>query len=74
MLDLGALGTFDDSGVTTRVVVAHADARYLYYTGWTRGVTVPFYLSAGLAVSEDDGAFQRLSQRRSSIEARWIRS
>ena len=29
--------------------------RFLYYTGWTRGVTVPFYLAVGLAVSEDGG-------------------
>jgi len=58
----GELGTFDDSGVTMSCVVAHAGRRYLYYTGWTRGVTVPFYLSAGLAVSEDDGAtYSRLS-------------
>jgi len=58
----GELGTFDDSGVTMSCVVAHAGRRYLYYTGWTRGVTVPFYLFAGLAVSEDDGAtYSRLS-------------
>jgi hypothetical protein len=51
----GDLGTFDDSGVTTACVVSAGDRRFLYYTGWTRGVTVPFYLSAGLAISEGEG-------------------
>ena len=35
--------------------------RLLYYTGWSRGVTVPFYLAAGVAVSEDGGPFVRHS-------------
>jgi hypothetical protein len=63
VLDLGTLGAFDDSGVTSSCVVASGDERYLYYTGWTRGVTVPFYLYAGLAVSTDGGAtFARVSR------------
>jgi hypothetical protein len=44
------------------IVSAHG-RHYLYYTGWMLGVTVPFYLAAGLAVSDDGGAtFRRLSQ------------
>lgn len=61
VLDLGPLGAFDDSGVVTSCLVAHGRRRYLYYTGWSLGVTVPFYLIAGLAVSDDGGPFQRLS-------------
>lgn len=57
----GELGAFDDSGVTTSCVVQSGDRRFLYYTGWSRGVTVPFYLFAGLAVSEGGGPFQRVS-------------
>jgi hypothetical protein len=58
----GMLGTFDDSGVTMSCVVADGDRRLLFYTGWTRGVSVPFYFYAGLAVSDDGGAsFQRPS-------------
>ena len=61
VLDLGTLGAFDDSGVTTSCLVTHGEARYLYYTGWSRGVTVPFYLAAGVAVSQRGGPFVRRS-------------
>lgn len=58
----GALGAFDDSGVTSSCVVRHGGRRFLYYTGWSRGVTVPFYLFAGLAVSDgDERPFERPS-------------
>jgi len=61
VLDLGPLGAFDDSGVTTSCVVSSGRERFLFYTGWSRGVTVPFYLAAGVAVSEDGGPFRRRS-------------
>jgi hypothetical protein len=61
VLDLGPLGAFDDSGVTTSCLVRSGNDRFLYYTGWSRGVTVPFYLAAGLAVSQDEGPFERVS-------------
>jgi hypothetical protein len=59
-LDLGALGAFDDSGVTSSSIVSSGGHRFLFYTGWSRGVTVPFYLSAGLAIS-DGQRFRRVS-------------
>ena len=63
VLDLGSLGTFDDRGVTMSSIVSAHGRQYLYYTGWMLGVTVPFYLAAGLAVSDDGGAtFQRASR------------
>ena len=59
----GELGTFDDSGVTGACVVDHAGTKYLYYSGWSLGVTVPFYLAIGLAVSHDGGrTYERLSR------------
>lgn len=61
VLDLGALGAFDESGVTSSCVVRSEEGRLLYYTGWCRGVTVPFYLAAGVAVSAAGGPFRRLS-------------
>jgi hypothetical protein len=61
VLDLGPLGAFDDSGVTSSCLVSVGERRCLYYTGWARGVSVPFYLQVGLAVSEDNGPFRRLS-------------
>lgn len=60
VLDLGALGAFDDNGVTSSSVVESNGRRFLFYTGWSRGVSVPFYLSAGVAVS-DGGPFRRVS-------------
>lgn len=61
VLDLGPLGAFDDSGVTMSCLVTHGRERLLYYTGWSLGVTVPFYLAAGVAVSENGGPFRRPS-------------
>jgi hypothetical protein len=61
VLDLGVLGAFDDNGVTSSCLVTAGDTRLLYYTGWTKGVTVPFYLAAGLAISRGGGPFERLS-------------
>ncbi len=58
----GPLGAFDESGVTVSCVVEHEGSVFLYYTGWTLGVTVPFYFYAGLAISRDGGAtFARAS-------------
>lgn len=62
VLGPGALGTFDDAGVTSSCLVPHGGRLFLYYTGWALGVSVPFYLMAGLAISDDGGAtFQRAS-------------
>jgi hypothetical protein len=58
----GELGAFDDAGVTTSCLVEHAGRVFLYYTGWSRGVSVPFYLAIGAAVSDDGGdTFARVS-------------
>jgi hypothetical protein len=63
LLSPGALGTFDDAGVTTSCLVGHDDQLFLYYTGWALGSSVPFYLNVGVAVSDDDGkTFRKLSQ------------
>src|SRR5690349_17441861 len=60
-LDLGELGTFDDSGVTGSCLVEHEGRLHLYYSGWSLGVTVPFYFYVGLAVSTDGGeTFERV--------------
>ena len=55
-LDLGPLGSFSDSGVTSSCLVNVAGTKYQFYTGWSLGVTVPFYLAAGVAISHDGGA------------------
>lgn len=55
VIGLGPLGSFDDSGVTSSWVVTHNGRKYQYYTGWSLGVTAPFYFYVGLAISEDRG-------------------
>jgi hypothetical protein len=61
VLSLGRLGTFDDSGVTPACLVRHEGKLYLLYIGWNRGVSVPYRLAIGLAVSRDGGlSFERV--------------
>lgn len=63
LVDLGTLGAFDDSGVTPSCLVESPDGLRLYYTGWSLGVTVPFYFHIGVAVSTDGGdTFSRVSR------------
>ncbi|MHB8694631.1 MAG: glycoside hydrolase family protein [Solirubrobacteraceae bacterium] len=57
----GPLGAFDDAGATPSCIVTFGGEKRLYYTGWSLGVTVPFYLGIGLAVSRDGGPFERVS-------------
>jgi hypothetical protein len=59
VIDLGALGAFDDSGVTTSCIITHEGRKYQYYSGWSLGVTVPFYFYVGLAISDDGGETYR---------------
>jgi hypothetical protein len=63
VLELGPLGSFSDNGVTSSCLVIVGGTKYHFYTGWSLGVTVPFYLCAGLAISDDDGVtFRPLSR------------
>jgi hypothetical protein len=62
VLEPGELGTFDDAGVTSSCAVKLRDRVYLYYTGWSLGTSVPFYLNIGAAVSDDGESFRRLSR------------
>lgn len=61
ILPFGAPGTFDDDGVMPSYAVREDGQVKLYYSGWNRGVTVPYRNSVGIAVSDDDGdTFRRL--------------
>lgn len=61
VLDLGRLGTFDDSGAMPSCIVNHGGRKYLYYIGWNQSVTVSYRNSVGLAVSDDGGlTFRRM--------------
>src|SRR2546423_575758 len=52
----GPLGAFDDSGVMTSCLIRDGARSYLYYQGWSLGVTVPFYVFVGCAARDHDGA------------------
>lgn len=61
ILPFGAPGAFDDDGMMPSFALKHDGRTLLYYSGWNRGVTVPYRNSVGLAVSEDEGlSFRRL--------------
>jgi hypothetical protein len=63
VLKPGRLGTFDESGATVSCVVRHGADTLLYYTGWTLGVTVPFYFYVGLAIRRNgQDSFERCSE------------
>jgi hypothetical protein len=60
----GALGCFDDNGVTPSCVVDLPDGELgLYYIGWNPGSTVRMNIFGGLAISKDGGkSFERWSR------------
>jgi hypothetical protein len=59
----GELGAFDDSGVMTSCLVDQGAQTYLYYQGWSLGVTVPFYVFGGCAVRDGpERPFKRVSR------------
>lgn len=61
VLDLGQLGTFDDSGAMPSCIVSRGTRKYLFYIGWNRSVTVPYRNAIGVAVSNDGGwTFERV--------------
>jgi hypothetical protein len=65
VLSPGELGAFDDAGVTVSCVVEGGEEQgtLLYYTGWSLGVSVPFYFYAGLAVRRPGAQrFERISR------------
>ncbi|NNF60405.1 MAG: hypothetical protein HKN06_03635 [Gammaproteobacteria bacterium] len=62
VLELGELGAFDDNGTSYPCVVESDNSRYLYYTGWTPSVTVPFQNHLGLARESSRDCFKRMSR------------
>jgi hypothetical protein len=64
LLERGALGAFDDSGVTPSCIAFDDGGRLLlFYIGWSRRASVPYHLAIGLAASDDGGrSFARVSE------------
>lgn len=55
ILEIGALGTFDDCGTVGTYIMKHNNEIWLYYNGYNVRNTVPWSNSIGLAVSKDQG-------------------
>lgn len=55
ILQLGQPGAFDEHGIMPSAAVREGACVYLYYSGWSRGASVPYINSTGLAISEDGG-------------------
>lgn len=63
LLELGPLGSFDDSAVLPSCIVNHDGQKLLYYIGWTQGKRIPYFASIGLAISQDRGkTFVKISR------------
>jgi predicted GH43/DUF377 family glycosyl hydrolase len=63
IMDLGELGTFDEFAVYPSSNIVDEDKIFFYYAGWTRGQSVPFNTSIGVAISYDNGeTFKRLGK------------
>lgn len=64
VLSPGALGCFDDNGVTPSCIVDLPNGEVgLYYIGWNPGSTVRMHIFGGLAISRDGGeSFERWSR------------
>ena len=63
LLKKGRLGCFDDCAVIPSHIIIYKKKYYLYYIGWTKGGSVPYISSLGLAVSKNiNGKFVRLSE------------
>lgn len=63
LLEFGPVGTFDDSGIMPSCITSLGNGKkYLYYIAWNVQVSVPYRLSIGLAISEDEGkSFKKAS-------------
>lgn len=63
LLGIGRPGAFDDCGVMPHSLVESEGTLYMFYTGWSLAVVVPFTFFIGLARSTDGGqTFHRISE------------
>src|SRR5450631_242528 len=61
VIELGALGCFDEHGIFPMSPVRDGSRVLAYTTGWNRRISVPVDSSIGLAISADDGrTFQKV--------------
>lgn len=55
ILALGGVGAFDEFGIYPVSVIRDKSSVRAYYGGWTRCESIPFTVSIGAAISQDDG-------------------
>lgn len=62
VLTLGTRGAFDENGTSYPSVVRDGSRLLMYYTGWIKGVHVPWYNDLGVATSLNGQSFERISR------------
>ena len=62
VIEIGKDGMFDEHGIMPTVVLKKDNTIYLYYTGWSLRVNIPYSNWGGLAISKDNGiTFKKIS-------------
>lgn len=62
LLDFGGIGEFDEFGSMPNSIIKHNSEYYLYYCGWTRGVSTPYSWEIGFAKSKDAIKFKKIGK------------
>ena len=55
IMNLGKPGCHDEDGVMVSSVLKIGSEIWMYYTGWSRGGSIPYRTACGLAISKDGG-------------------
>ena len=62
VLTFGDLGLFDDMGVSMGCLTRINERMHLFYLGWNLTKTAPWHNAIGVAIENDEGAFQKHSK------------
>ena len=62
LMDFGGIGEFDEFGSMPNSIIKHNDEYYLYYCGWTRGMSTPYSWEIGFAKSKDSVRFKKVGK------------
>ena len=62
LMEFGGIGEFDEFGSMPNSIVKHNDEYYLYYCGWTRGISTPYSWEIGFAKSKDAEKFTKVGK------------
>ena len=62
VFDVGALGAFDENGVSYPWIVERGGVEHMYYVGWMPTVLTPFQNHIGLAVRSGGAPWRRASR------------